>query len=365
MQLTEVDREESPQEQVLDPDLPIVDPHHHLWPSGYRIPYDLAALEADFRRGHNVEATVFVECMTSFRPDGDEALRPVGETEFVVGTVGSHTSARTDVAAGIVGWADLMSPDEAARTLDGHVEAGGDRFRGVRFNVVWHDRHSSTAHAGRPTEAHMLLDGRYRAGLREVARRGLTYDIWLYHSQLPELAATLDAVPELTFIVNHLGGPVPDEATPEARAEIFGDWQRNLIDIARRPNVVLKIGGIGMPVYGSGTRAPGGPVRPRSRMLGGPPSRRRSRPSAPSGACSRATSPSTSRASVTTASGTPSRCSRLVTHRTSGRCSSPAPPGVSTGCQALTKKRHHDQRARQHARRRARRGHRLGGATER
>ena len=259
MQLTEVDREESPQEQVLDPDLPIVDPHHHLWPSGYRIPYDLAALEADFRRGHNVEATVFVECMTSFRPDGDEALRPVGETEFVVGTVGSHTSAGTDVAAGIVGWADLMSPDDAARTLDGHVEAGGDRFRGVRFNVVWHDRHSSTAHAGRPTEAHMLLDGRYRAGLREVARRGLTYDIWLYHPQLPELATTLDAVPELTFIVNHLGGPVPDEATPEARAEIFGDWQRNLIDIARRPNVVLKIGGIGMPVYGFGYPGTGRP----------------------------------------------------------------------------------------------------------
>ena len=259
MQLTEVDREESPQEQVLDPDLPIVDPHHHLWPSGYRIPYDLAALEADFRRGHNVEATVFVECMTSFRPDGDEALRPVGETDFVVDTVGSHTSAGTDVAAGIVGWADLMSPDEAARTLDGHVEAGGDRFRGVRFNVVWHDRHNSTAHAGRPTEAHMLLDGRYRAGLREVARRGLTYDIWLYHPQLPELATTLDAVPELTFIVNHLGGPVPDEATPEARAEIFGDWQRNLIDIARRPNVVLKIGGIGMPVYGFGYPGTGRP----------------------------------------------------------------------------------------------------------
>jgi predicted TIM-barrel fold metal-dependent hydrolase len=259
MQLTEVDREESSQEEVLDSDLPIVDPHHHLWPPGYRIPYDLAALEADFRRGHNVEATVFMECMTSFRPDGDEALRPVGETEFVVGAAGPRTSAGTDVAAGIVGWADLMKPDEAARTLDGHVEAGGDRFRGVRFNVVWHDRHSSTAHAGRPTEAHMLLDGRFRAGLREVARRGLTYDVWLYHPQLAELAATLDAVPELTFIVNHLGGPVPDEATPEARAEIFGDWQRNLNDVARRPNVVLKIGGMGMPVYGFGYDVTGRP----------------------------------------------------------------------------------------------------------
>src|SRR2546429_6522117 len=123
MQLTEVDREDSPQEDALDPSLPIVDPHHHLWPSGYRIPYDLAALEADLRRGHTVEATVFVECMTSFRPDGDEALRPVGETEFVAGsTPASGRSA--GVAAGIVGWADVMHPKEAARTLDGHIEAG-------------------------------------------------------------------------------------------------------------------------------------------------------------------------------------------------------------------------------------------------
>src|SRR5207248_1357104 len=156
-------------------DLPIVDAHHHLWPSGYRIPYDLPALESDIRRGHKIEATVFVECMTSFRPDGDEASRPVGETEFVVGNApAAGLASGTVVAAGIVGWADLMQPAFAARTLDGHLEAGDGRFRGVRFNVVWHGVHSSTAHAGRATTPHMLLDEGYRGGLREVVRRGLT-----------------------------------------------------------------------------------------------------------------------------------------------------------------------------------------------
>ena len=254
MKLDEVDRNDEQVEAILEPDLPIVDPHHHLWPSDYWIPYDLAAMTSDLARGHNITATVFVECMTSFRTDGEPALRPVGETEFVVVNAPAAGVGPSDtrIAAGIVGWADLMNPTEAARTLDGHIEAGQGRFRGVRFNVVWLDDHDATAHAGRVTVAHMLLDDRYRAGLREVARRDLTYDVWLYHPQLPELASTLDAVPDLTFVVNHLGGPVPAEATPTARAAIFDDWRHNLREVARRPNVVLKVGGVGMPVYGFG-----------------------------------------------------------------------------------------------------------------
>ena len=254
MKLNEVDQETGPQEEILEPDLVIVDAHHHLWPSGYWIPYDLAAMNADLHRGHHISATVFVECMTSFNSDPDPALHPVGETEFVVSNAPAAGigPSNTRVGAGIVGWANLMNPTEAARTLDAHVEAGQGRFRGVRFNVVWHDTHSAIAHAGRATVSHMLLDDQYRAGLLEVARRDLSYDVWLYHPQLPELAETLDAVPGLTFVLNHLGGPVPNEATPASRAAIFEDWRRGLREVAKRPNVVLKIGGIGMPIYGFG-----------------------------------------------------------------------------------------------------------------
>jgi L-fuconolactonase len=264
MELTEVDQEDAVPEEVLDPHLPIVDAHHHLWPSGYRIPYDVAAMGADLKRVHNVEATVFVECMTSFRPDGDDALRPVGETEFVVGaTPASGLLNGTVVAAGIVGWADLLRPANAARTLDGHLAAGQGRFRGVRFNAVWHPQVSG-AHAGRPTTPHMLLDDKLRASLREIASRQLTYDVWLYHPQLSELASTLDAVPDLQFILNHLGGPVPGEATPRAHAAIFDDWRLGMAEVARRPNVVVKIGGVGMPVYGFGFE---GGTRPKSGTL--------------------------------------------------------------------------------------------------
>jgi L-fuconolactonase len=198
MNLTEVDREDATREDILDPELPIVDAHHHLWPTGYRIPYDSAALYADLGRGHNVTSTVFVECMTSYRSQGDEALRPVGETEFVVRDCPpGPDSGGTKVADGIVGWADLSRPEEVGRTLDSHLEAGAGRFRGIRFNVVWHERHAH--HAGREVPRHFLLADTYRRSLREIERRGLTYDVWLFHPQLPELSNTLDAFPDLTF----------------------------------------------------------------------------------------------------------------------------------------------------------------------
>jgi L-fuconolactonase len=261
VKLDEVDREDATVEVPLDPMLPIVDAHHHLWPPGYRIPYDLAAMAADVQRVPNIEASIFVECMTSFRPSGDVALQPIGETEFIVST--TATSDTPAIAAGIVGWADLMEPDEVARTLEGHIEVGKGRFRGVRFNVVWHERVSSS-HAGRTTTPHMLLDDGLRRSLRAVASRGLSYDVWLYHPQLIELALTLDAVPELTCIVNHLGGPVPDDNTPKGRSAMFESWRHGLIELARRPNVFLKIGGVGMPVYGFGFE---GDTRPSSAVL--------------------------------------------------------------------------------------------------
>ena len=76
--------------------------------------------------------------------------------------------------------------------------------------------------------------------------------MWLYHPQLVELAEAIDAAPDLTVVVDHLGGPVPDEATARSRGAIFDDWRRDLTELARRPNVVLKVGGVGMPTYGFG-----------------------------------------------------------------------------------------------------------------
>jgi predicted TIM-barrel fold metal-dependent hydrolase len=248
-------------EETIEPKLPIVDPHHHLWPSGYWIPYDRSAFQKDLSRGHHIISTVFVECGAAYRTEGDPALRPVGETEFVTRACPEHESPA--LAAGIVAWADLTQPAEAARTLDAHLEAAGSRLCGVRHNVVWHPQPGFVE--GPVFPRHLLLDDRFRLGLGEISRRELPYDVWLFHEQLPELAATADALPDLVFVVDHLGGPVPDEAIPHLRSEIFLRWRSLLAEVARRPNVVVKIGGMGMPKYGFGFER--GSDRPSSEEL--------------------------------------------------------------------------------------------------
>lgn len=248
MKLAECGFEPAVAEKVVEPELPIVDAHHHLWPSGYWIPYDRSAFEKDLGRGHHIVSTVFVECGASYHTEGDLALRPVGETAFVAHVCPEHESPA--LAAGIVAWADFTQPAEAARTLDAHLEAGGSRLCGVRHNVVWHSQPGFVE--GSVFPPHLLLDDQFRVGLGEISRRSLPYDVWLFHEQLPELAAAADALPNLVFVLDHLGGPVPDEPILHLRDEVFTRWRSLLADVARRPNVVVKIGGMGMPKYGFG-----------------------------------------------------------------------------------------------------------------
>jgi predicted TIM-barrel fold metal-dependent hydrolase len=125
-------------EGPLEPELPICDPHHHLWDlrtARVSERYLLDELLEDTGSGHNVVSTVFIECGAMYKAQGPQALRPIGETEFVNGTAAMSASGlygATRVAAGIVGTADLLLGDAAAAVLDGQIAAGGDRFRGIR-----------------------------------------------------------------------------------------------------------------------------------------------------------------------------------------------------------------------------------------
>ena len=124
-------------EPIIEPELPIVDPHHHLWlRGGHR--YLLDELLADIDTGHNVVATVFLECHSMYRADGPPELRSLGETEFVAGIAAMSESGNygnTSVAAGIVGNVDLTLGDRAEPVLLAHIRAGGGRFRGVRHSA--------------------------------------------------------------------------------------------------------------------------------------------------------------------------------------------------------------------------------------
>lgn len=240
-------------EDALEPDLEIVDPHHHLWRGGVLPPYLLADLWADTGSGHRVTKTVFVECRAEYRTEGPEHLQPVGETEFVAEVAAESADGagpgRPEIC-GIVAHADLRD-ERLDEVLDAHEAAGRGRFRGIR------DALSSALEpealmipGGAP--AGLASDEDFRRGVARLGERGLSYDTWHYHHQNAEFADLARAVPGTTMVLDHFGTPLGVGSFEGRRDEIFARWRDDIDEIAECPNVVLKAGGMAMPDNGFG-----------------------------------------------------------------------------------------------------------------
>jgi predicted TIM-barrel fold metal-dependent hydrolase len=238
------------QEDIIDPALPIVDPHHHLWhdrPSGR---YMIEQLAGDLGSGHNIVATVFMQCAWNHRAGGPEYFRPIGETEAVAATaVLSETGAygRSRACAGIVGFADLRNPELDA-VLDAHVAAGGGRFRGIRHIVAWDDSIIPTTSVVPPPG--LLHDPDFLGGVRRLGQRGFSFDAWLYHPQLKDLLAVARAAEGTPIVIDHVGGPLGGGPFRGRRDDVFKGWADDMKALAACPNVHVKLGGLAMPVNG-------------------------------------------------------------------------------------------------------------------
>jgi len=243
-------------ETAIDPTLPIVDPHHHLWdyPKLEWGRYLLDELLADIGSGHNIVATVFVECGSMFRVDGPEELRPIGETEFVQGIAAMSASGiygPSRVAAGIVGFADLLLGAQVREVLHAHIAASPNRFRGIRHAASWHDSPEiRNAHSNPPQG--LFANKLFREGFAQLAPLQLTFDAWLYHTQIPELTDLARAYPETTIVFDHFGGPIGIGPYANQADAVFDAWRKAVDELARCPNVVAKLGGLNMSVNGYG-----------------------------------------------------------------------------------------------------------------
>jgi predicted TIM-barrel fold metal-dependent hydrolase len=241
------------QEEALEPGVPIVDAHHHLWDNpGDR--YLLEELRADTGTGHAVARTVFVECTYGYRPDGPAPLRPVGETERVARLAVESEDAPGPVIAGIVGFADLRLGAAVEEVLAAHVEVGGGRFRGVRHASAW-DASPEVGNAHTAPPPGLLAEPGFRAGVAALGRAGLSFDAWLYSPQLGELVELAREHPEVPIVLDHLGGPLAIGPYASRREEVLAAWRTALREVAACPNVTLKLGGIGMPTIGPDWRA--------------------------------------------------------------------------------------------------------------
>ncbi|MES1946827.1 hypothetical protein C84B14_05746 [Salinisphaera sp. C84B14] len=258
---------------VLDPDRPIIDPHHHLWDRsrldlgampfaehGFsrmlrdRSRYMLDELLADTDRGHDIRATVFIECRSMYRAEGAKALRSVGETEFVNGVAAVAASGvygDTRACAGIVGHADLRLGADVAEVLEAHLAAGQGRFRGIRHSAAYDaDDNVLGPLSTRGTPAHLLRDADFRKGFAELAPRGLSFDAWLLEPQLPDLVDLARAFPDTAIVLDHVGGPVGIGAYAGRRDTRFDEWRAQIQALAACDNVVVKLGGLAMPFAG-------------------------------------------------------------------------------------------------------------------
>jgi len=235
----------APAEAVLDPDLPIIDTHHHLWQRGDDR-YLLHELLADLQSGHNVVATVFLQCHAMYRAAGPEEMRPVGETEFVAGIAAMSDSGgygRTRVAAGIVGYADLTLGERVEPVLEAQIRAGGGRFRGVRHSGNW-DADPIIGNGAPGPNVYRRAD--FRAGLARLSALGLSLDAWVFHTQHADVIDLARAFPATNIIMGHVGGVLGYGPYAGRRDEVFAAWHASVAELAKCPNVTMKLGGMMM-----------------------------------------------------------------------------------------------------------------------
>ena len=262
-------------EPILEPDLPIVDPHHHLWDRSARLlealpstghgfeeiirrapRYLLDELLADVASGHRVRATVFLECGAMYRASGPEPLRCVGETEFVNGVAAMTASGLygdVRACAGIVAHADLRMGAAVEEVLRAHESAAPDRFRGIRQSASWDEDPGVLGPLAGRVPAGLYLDRKFREGFAVLERLGLSFDAWLLEPQLGELIDLARAFPGTTIVLDHVGTPLGIAAYAGKREARFAAWRESVRALAECPNAVVKLGGLAMPFAGFAT----------------------------------------------------------------------------------------------------------------
>jgi predicted TIM-barrel fold metal-dependent hydrolase len=240
-------------EPALEPDLPIIDPHHHFWDSPHRGKYFLPELLADLGGGHNIVSTVFLECRAMYRKSGPREMAAVGEVEFVNGIAAMSASGNYGpcrVAEAIVGGGDLSVGAKVRDLFEAQIAVAGGRLRGIRHGVAWDEHKAISDFASRAVPLHQVLDPRFREGFAQLAPLGLTFESWQYHPQLPDAIDLARAFPGTGIILNHVGGILGVGPYAGKRQEILTSWRQNIRDLAACPNVTMKLGGLGMVSVG-------------------------------------------------------------------------------------------------------------------
>jgi len=263
-------------EAILEPDLPIIDPHHHLWDLRALMPafpeprhpfieaiagaayYTFDQLHADVTSGHNVIGTCFMECGAFYRANSSDEMKPVGEVEFVNGVAAQSASGLYGdlrACAAIIGHADMMLGDGAIPVLEALIAAGNGRFRGIRHSAAWD---ANPATLGPPFHAPegLMVSDEFQAGFANLARFGLSFDAWVLEPQLGDVIALARKFPDQPIVLDHCGTPLNIAGYKGKQGENFSRWRKAIQKLAENPNVSVKLGGLAMAFCGMPEEGP-------------------------------------------------------------------------------------------------------------
>jgi L-fuconolactonase len=242
---------EQVKERTLEPELTICDPHHHFWDYP-KSRYLVNEFMADVGSGHNIVSTVSVECLSMYDSESTLDLAPVGETQFVDSLAAQSLLDNTGdirIAAGIISHADLRRTEMLDQVLQAHTQASPGRFRGIRHSASWDASESVRNSHSKPPPA-LYLDNKFRQGFARLEKYNLVFDAWLYHPQLGDLSDLANAFPYQSIVLDHVGGPLGIGPYANKHQEVFVQWQKSITALSKHDNVVVKLGGLGMPING-------------------------------------------------------------------------------------------------------------------
>ena len=241
-------------EEIIDPELPIIDPHHHLWNGDNQLagsfPYLIEHLSEDTNSGHNIVGTIFMECAQGYYQEGEDKYKPIGETEYVMKIIkdAKKTSNSANII-GIISFADLMLGSKVKDILNQHILIGEGLFKGIRHAAGWDQSNEIHNSHSNPIK-NIYYDPSFRKGAEELIKLNLTFDAWHYHNQISDLSIFAKDYPELTIIHDHFGGPLGVGPYQGKKQEIFKKWKDDISQLSENKNVHSKLGGLAMPVNG-------------------------------------------------------------------------------------------------------------------
>ena len=243
-------------EDPILPNIPIIDPHHHLWDVGFGRYYIEELLEDINSSGHNILSTVYIMSSSNtkiYSKDGLEEFKPLKEIEFAT-SEGKRADLipnnKVKVNASIVGSVDLTYGNKLQPVLEKAVNISEGRLKGIRMLLASHTDPRISSGAVK-SDLGLMLHPNFIDGAKCIQNANLSLDFWIYHTQLNEMEKIARSLPDLTIILNHIGGPIHLGEYEGKQAATHREWRSAMMRLSRIPNINVKLGGLGMAVNGA------------------------------------------------------------------------------------------------------------------